>query len=129
VTLALQPGAAHWYRLFVPPNEFVERREDGVAVLQVIPVTADQCRVRWLECRPAGESARTTAMHFLAHRLRAAWLVQDTEAIQAAHKVRLDAGLRASNDLPVVTAVAAFRSTLARHLRDARVAGLQSGPS
>ena len=129
VTLALQPGSARWYRLFVPPNEFVERREDGLTVLQVIPVAADQCRIRWLECRLAGESARTTAMHYLAHRLRAAWLAQDIEAVQAAHKVRLDAGSRAGNDLPVVTAVAAFRSTLARHLRDARVAGLQSGHS
>ncbi|HEX9139727.1 MAG TPA: TetR family transcriptional regulator C-terminal domain-containing protein [Steroidobacteraceae bacterium] len=128
-TLANQPGSAHWNRLFVPPNEFIERRDDGLSVLQVIPVAADQCRVRWLECRPASETARTTAMHYLAHRLRAAWLAQDTEAVQSAHRARLDAGPRAGNDLPVVIAVAAFRSTLARHLRDARVAGLQSGPS
>jgi TetR/AcrR family transcriptional repressor of bet genes len=75
--------AVHWDRLFVPPNQWIERRPEGLSVLQVIPAAAG-CVMRWLEYRVADEAdPRASAMSYLARRLRGAWIAQDIEVVQS----------------------------------------------
>jgi AcrR family transcriptional regulator/phenylpropionate dioxygenase-like ring-hydroxylating dioxygenase large terminal subunit len=76
------PPPAHWYRLFVPPNQILERRPEGLSVLQAI-AAAGGCSLRWLEYRAAGADRRLMAMSYLARRLRAVWITQDIEAAQS----------------------------------------------
>jgi TetR/AcrR family transcriptional repressor of bet genes len=77
-------GSALWYRLFLPPNQLLERREDGLSILQVLPASATSCRLRWLEYRSVGADRRLRAMSYLARRLRANWIAQDIAARQSA---------------------------------------------
>jgi phenylpropionate dioxygenase-like ring-hydroxylating dioxygenase large terminal subunit len=69
--------------LFVPPNQWIERRPEGLSVLQVIPAAAG-CVMRWLEYRVADDAdPRASAMSYLARRLRGAWIAQDIEVVQS----------------------------------------------
>ena len=83
-TLARHSAVAEWHRLFLPPNQYIERREDGLSVLQVIPRDGSQSRLRWLEYRASAADRRLLAMSFLARRLRASWLAADIGAVQSA---------------------------------------------
>jgi TetR/AcrR family transcriptional repressor of bet genes len=76
-------GSAYWYRLFLPPNQLLERREDGLSIQQVLPAADGGCRLRWLEYRSAGAERRLRAMSYLARRLRATWIAQDIAALQS----------------------------------------------
>ena len=83
-TLALASSAAapHWERWFVPPNQWIERRPDGVSVLQAVPA-AGGCTLRWLEYRIADGDRATRALGHLARRLRKTWIEQDIEAVES----------------------------------------------
>ena len=85
-TLALASSATssavHWERWFVPPNQWIERRPDGVSVLQAVPA-AGGCTLRWLEYRIADGDRATRALGHLARRLRKTWIEQDIEAVES----------------------------------------------
>jgi len=106
-------GGAVWRREFLPPNQFIEVREEGLSVLQVLGLAAGQSRVRWLEYHSALDTPRLRAMAYLAHRLRGTWLAQDLEATAALQGEQLSPFARAALEMPpVCTAVAAFRASL-----------------
>ncbi len=120
--LAGTSGPAYWQRLFLPPNQLLEQRPDGLTVLQVIPGTSlsagqlavDQSRVRWLEYRLPAADRRLLAMNYLARRLHASWLRQDLEAVQsAAHARAASRAERRISPVAVPLTVAALRSVLA----------------
>jgi phenylpropionate dioxygenase-like ring-hydroxylating dioxygenase large terminal subunit/AcrR family transcriptional regulator len=125
-TLAREHGPAHWMRIFLPPNQWLERREDGLSLLQILPVSAGQCRIRWLEYRIAGADARVQAMSFLAQRLRATWLAQDVEACESLERASAPAAPGAHPTGLPCAAIVAFRRTLAQLLRNAAMPGIQS---
>jgi AcrR family transcriptional regulator/phenylpropionate dioxygenase-like ring-hydroxylating dioxygenase large terminal subunit len=79
---AVESRPAQWYRLFVPPNQWIERRPEGLSVVQAVPA-AGGCSLRWLEYRVMDADRRALAMSYLVRRLRAAWIAQDIEAVQA----------------------------------------------
>jgi phenylpropionate dioxygenase-like ring-hydroxylating dioxygenase large terminal subunit/AcrR family transcriptional regulator len=125
-TLAREHGTAHWTRLFLPPNQWLERRDDGVTLLQILPVAAGQCRIRWLEYRIAGTEPRLQAMSFLAQRMRATWLAQDIEACESLERLTAPGAPSTHPPGPPCEAIAAFRRTLAQLLRSAAAPGIQS---
>ena len=103
-------GGGQWRRVFLPPNQFVEMREDGLSVLQVLPAGAAQCRIRWLEYHLAEADPRRRAMAYLARRLRATWLAQDIEALTAPQGSGGLSGPAAAEHAPPCPAVAVFRA-------------------
>jgi TetR/AcrR family transcriptional regulator, transcriptional repressor of bet genes len=125
-TLAGEHGAAHWIRIFLPPNQWLERREDGLTLLQILPAAAGQCRIRWLEYRVAGSEPRLLAMSFLARRLRSTWLAQDIEACESLERAPAMGVEPAYPAPPPCAAIALFRRVLAQLLRSAAVPGIQS---
>jgi TetR/AcrR family transcriptional repressor of bet genes len=118
-TLAAAGGVDRWQRLFLPPNQWLESREDGVTLLQLLPVRAGHCRIRWLEYRVAGNSPRLRAMAYLAHRLRATWLSQDIEAAESRQRAATAVRTASAAVPPTCPAAAAFRAGLARWSRAA----------
>jgi TetR/AcrR family transcriptional repressor of bet genes len=83
VTVAADSPSVHWHRLFVPPNQWIELRPEGVSVLQAVPA-AGGCTLRWLEYRVADDvRPRASPMSYLARRLRAMWIAQDIEVVQS----------------------------------------------
>jgi phenylpropionate dioxygenase-like ring-hydroxylating dioxygenase large terminal subunit len=113
-TLAAAGSVDRWRRVFLPPNQWLESREDGVTLLQLLPVRTGHSRIRWLEYRVAGNSPRLRAMAYLVHRLRATWLAQDIEAVESLQRSAAAARTLAAAVPPVCRAVAAFRGALAR---------------
>jgi TetR/AcrR family transcriptional repressor of bet genes len=126
-TLAREQADAHWTRLFLPPNQWLERREDGVTLLQILPSAAGQCRIRWLEYRVADNEPRLHAMSFLARRLRATWLAQDIEACESLERSSMPGSQATQPAAPPCEAILAFRRVLAQLLRSTSVPGIQSG--
>jgi TetR/AcrR family transcriptional repressor of bet genes len=116
-TLAAGGGGDGWQRLFLPPNQWLESREDGVTLLQVLPVRSGHSRIRWLEYHLAGGDPRLRAMAYLARRLRATWLGQDVEAAESRQRSAGTAWTPVA--APACRAVAAFRIALARWSRAA----------
>jgi TetR/AcrR family transcriptional repressor of bet genes len=116
-TLAAGGGADGWKREFLPPNQWLESREDGVTLLQLLPVRPGHSKIRWLEYRVAGGDRRLRAMAYLAHRLRATWLAQDIEAAES--RQRSAGRAWTAPAVPACRAVAAFRGALARWSRAA----------
>jgi phenylpropionate dioxygenase-like ring-hydroxylating dioxygenase large terminal subunit len=107
--------------VFLPPNQWLESREDGVTLLQLLPVRAGHSRIRWLEYRAAGNSARLKGMAYLAHRLRATWLAQDIEVVESLQRSSAAAWAPVAAVPPACPAVVAFRRALARWSRAAAI--------
>jgi len=118
-TLAAAGGVGGWRRVFLPPNQWLESRPDGATLLQLLPVRAGHCRIRWLEYRVAGSDSRLRAMAYLAHRLRATWLAQDIEAVESLQRSAAGAHAASADPAAPARAVAAFRGALAHWLRAA----------
>ncbi|HEX9474536.1 MAG TPA: Rieske 2Fe-2S domain-containing protein, partial [Steroidobacteraceae bacterium] len=116
-TLAAADSVGVWQRAFLPPNQWLESREDGVTLLQLLPVRAGHSRIRWLEYGVAGDHPRLRAMAYLAHRLRATWLAQDIEAVESLQRSGAAAWTPAAGAPPSCPAAAAFRRALARWSR------------
>jgi TetR/AcrR family transcriptional repressor of bet genes len=63
-------GSTHgkpWLLRFAAPNQFIERRPDGLAVLQIVPISASRCHVRRFHLARADDAA--DALQYLAGRL------------------------------------------------------------
>gem|GEM_PF-101382 len=105
------PGAG-WTRLFLPPNQLLESRPDGVLVLQVIGEAAGRCRLRRHDYLRAHPARRERALAFLARRITAGWLARDLGLLES-----LQAGVvGAEHDTPagpVPAVLAAFRRSIA----------------
>jgi len=118
-TLAAGGGLEGWRRVFLPPNQWLESREDGVTLLQLLPVRAGHSKIRWLEYRLAGNDPRLKGMAYLAHRLRTTWLAQDIEAVESLQRSAALARPSVAGSAPACRAVAVFRAALARWARAA----------
>ncbi len=105
--------------MFLPPNQWLESREDGVTLLQLLPVRAGHSKIRWLEYRLAGNDPRLKGMAYLAHRLRTTWLAQDIEAVESLQRSAALARPSVAGSAPACRAVAVFRAALARWARAA----------
>ncbi len=68
----------HWRQRFIAPNQLLERRPDGLCVLQIIATGPAECRLRRLYVGRTGEGAK--AVQYLAGRL-APWCRRATTAI------------------------------------------------
>jgi TetR/AcrR family transcriptional repressor of bet genes len=68
---AAQAGlSARWRRVFLPPNQLLELRPDGLTIWQVLPDRAGRSRVRSFEFSFIAEARLAVALRRLARRLR-----------------------------------------------------------
>jgi TetR/AcrR family transcriptional repressor of bet genes len=87
-----------WRRRFMAPNQLIERRPDGVCILQIIPTGPARCRVRRLYLGRPGEGAE--ALQYLAGRL-APWCRRPTIAIaESAQQGLCEFGYRTAGGPP-----------------------------
>jgi len=120
-TLAAAGGLEGWRRVFLPPNQWLESREDGVTLLQLLPVRAGHSKIRWLEYRVAGNDPRLKGMAYLVRRLRTTWLAQDIEAAESLQRSAALARSPVAASASACRAVAVFRAALTRWSRTATV--------
>jgi len=67
-TLA-RDGDFLWQRSFLPPNQFIERRPDGLSLRQVLPVAPGRSKIRGIELSYCIDPAVAQALRYLAGRL------------------------------------------------------------
>lgn len=58
-----------WRRLFLPPNQLIEIRPDGLTILQTLPITAGEARVRRCDYTFIELARAARALQYLALRL------------------------------------------------------------
>jgi len=112
--LPAQGAIPAWYRLFLPPNQVIERRPDGMSLLQALPLPGGRTRLRWLELPAQAASRPARALAWLVRRMRREWLRQDQGIVEATHS------LRNAGDAAVSEPVAAFRAAWAPRIAAAR---------
>jgi hypothetical protein len=111
--LAGSAAGEPWRRRFIAPNHLIERRPDGLGVLQLIPTGAAQCRVRRLNLGRADKVAE--ALEYLAGRL-SPWCRRRTIAIaESAQQGLSEFGYRTAGGAPA-PGVAWLRSYLSSRL-------------
>lgn len=87
-----------WRLRFMAPNQLIERRPDGLCVLQIIATGPARCRVRRLHLGRTGEGA--DALQYLAGRL-APWCRRPTIAIaESAQQGLCEFGYRTAGGSP-----------------------------
>ena len=59
-----------WHSNFVAPNQLIEKRPDGLSILQVLPIAPGRSRVRWHHYTCCAEQRTALAAQYLAARLR-----------------------------------------------------------
>ncbi len=64
-----QDGEYAWRRSFLPPNQFVELRPDGLSLRQVFPTAAGRSKIRAYELSFCAEPRSARAVRYLAGRL------------------------------------------------------------
>ena len=83
-----------WRLRFVAPNQLIERRPDGLSVLQIVATGPGRCRVRRLHLGRAGDGAM--ALRYLAGRL-APWCRRSNIAVaESAQQGLSEFGYRAA---------------------------------
>ncbi len=105
-----------WQRVFLPPNQLIERRPDGLSVWQVLPVGAGRCRVRRFD-----RSFCETPRFSVPLRRLAARLTPALQPAALAHTASIQQGLVAFGYEPAgrpepPRAQGAFRSWLRRRI-------------
>ncbi len=118
---ALGPSRLAWHRRFLPPNQLIETRPDGVSVLQVIPLAAGRCRVRRLDYGPnpgAGAEARVArALRYLARRLTSCFRAGWAALAESNQQGSVSFGYPATPRDPATLAQREFRQWYARRLQ------------
>ncbi len=66
--LAGSTAGQPWLLRFEPPNQFIERRADGLSVLQVVPTGPARCRMRRFHLARTGDTT-ADALQYLAGRM------------------------------------------------------------
>jgi hypothetical protein len=98
-------GAA-WSVRFVPPHQWIERRPDGVSLLQIIANGPMRCRVRRLNAGSRGEAGG--ALHYLAGRIAPRCRAATIAIAESAQQGVSEFGYRTSRT-PASASVAWFR--------------------
>ena len=105
-------GSGSWRRVFMPPNQCVEIRPDGVMILQVMPIEAGRSRLRRFDFTRLETERRGLAASFLARRLVPGpgrrWL----EAVESVQRGVVAYGYEALPRNGAAPAAAAFRRWL-----------------
>ncbi len=107
---------ASWQRVFLPPNQLIERRPDGLSVWQVLPISAARSRVRRFDYTFCSTPRLALALRGLAARLTPA--LQPSALVDAAS---IQQGLVAFGYEPIergapLRAQAALRAWLRRRI-------------
>jgi TetR/AcrR family transcriptional repressor of bet genes len=109
-----------WRCQFLPPNQLLEWRPDGLSVLQVFTVGAARCRVRRLDFTVLAADDTARAVSFLAQRLGAYARRTTRDVAESIQGGLVECGYAAENNAASAPLVAWFRAWYgARILRGA----------
>ncbi len=105
-----------WRRLFLPPNQLIETRPDGLSILQTFPSAPGQARVR-LSGYSIVESARAArALQYLAERLAPGLRLQSLSLAQSVQQGIVGYGYVPADQARTARAQGAFRAWLRRRI-------------
>jgi phenylpropionate dioxygenase-like ring-hydroxylating dioxygenase large terminal subunit len=99
-----------WLLRFVAPNQFIDRRPDGIAVLRIVPTSPVRCQVRGLHLARAEDAA--DALQYLAERLIPRRRREAIAIAESAQQGLAEFGYRTAAGRAASVAVAWFRKYL-----------------
>jgi TetR/AcrR family transcriptional repressor of bet genes len=108
--------AGAWRRQFIAPNQLLETRPDGLAVVQAIPVAPGRCLVRRLDYTALAPGALAVAALYLARRLAPYARRTTLEAAESIQEGTVEFGYQVAPGAPAAAAVAWFRNQLAARI-------------
>jgi len=109
-------GAARWRRVFLPPNQLVELRPDGLTICQVLSEPAGRCRVRSFEYSFLDVPRAAEALRRLGRRLSPGLGVESLAQAESIQQGIVAFGYGAASASDATPALAAFRRSLRRRL-------------
>jgi TetR/AcrR family transcriptional repressor of bet genes len=112
----LAAGAARWRRVFLPPNQLIELRPDGLTIWQVLPEPAGRSRVRAFEFSFADDPRAALALRRLARRLSPGLGVESLTQAESIQQGIVAFGYGAASATDASPAQVAFRKSLRRRL-------------
>ncbi len=113
---ASRDGEIRWRRTFLPPNQFVELRPDGLSLRQVLPSAPGRSKIRGYELSFCANPAAARALRYLAGRL-SPWLGRELAAQAESIQQNVVAfGYMPTHLPPVAGAEGAFRDWLRRRI-------------
>jgi TetR/AcrR family transcriptional repressor of bet genes len=107
---------ARWQRVFLPPNQLIERRPDGLSIWQVVPVSAARSRVRRFDQTFCATPRLGRNLRRLADRLAPALQPPSLESAASIQQGLVALGYEADERGAPLRAQAAFRSWLRRRI-------------
>ncbi len=102
-----------WRRQFIAPNQLLETRPDGLAVVQAIPVAPGRCLVRRMDYSVLAPDAGSEAVLHLARRLGPYARRTTLDVAESVQKGMVEFGYQVAPGAPTSPAVAWFRNRLA----------------
>src|SRR6185312_13373819 len=105
----LETPLAHQH--FVAPNQLLEIRADGAAILQVLPTALGHCRLRCFEFSAAAGANGRTARD--GTRPRSGWLKQQVALAESTQAGLVGTAEEPPESGPVTAALAQFRARVA----------------
>lgn len=105
-----------WRRQFIAPNQLLETRPDGLAVVQAIPVAPGRCLVRRLDYSVLAPDAGSVAVLHLARRLGPYVRRTTLDVAESVQKGMVEFGYQVAPGAPTSPAVAWFRNRLAARI-------------
>jgi TetR/AcrR family transcriptional repressor of bet genes len=109
-------SARTWRRQFIVPNQLLETRPDGLAVVQAIPVAPGHCLVRRLDYSVLPPNARSFAALHLARRLGPYARRTMLDVAESIQKGTVEFGYQVAPGAATSPAVAWFRNRLAARI-------------
>jgi len=109
---ARDSGQLLWRRLFLPPNQLIETRPDGVSILQTLPNGAGHSRVRRCEFSIIESARGARALQYLGLRLAPALRRQSLALAQSVQQGIVSYGYAPADPFRTGRAQGAFRAWL-----------------
>jgi TetR/AcrR family transcriptional repressor of bet genes len=98
-----------WHLKFIPPNQLLELRPDGLSVLQALPLGAARCRVRRMDLTVLSPDDGARAVRFLAHRLAPYARHSMRDVAESVQSGVVELGYEAATDAAPASLVSWFR--------------------
>lgn len=109
-------GDYRWRRLFLPPNQLIEARPDGLSMLQALPIAPGQARVRRFEYTVVDSARAARALNYLALRLTPALRLESLAQAESVQQGIVAFGYAPAGHTRPARAQAAFRAWLRQRI-------------
>jgi TetR/AcrR family transcriptional repressor of bet genes len=120
---AADPKQLLWRRVFLPPNQLIETRPDGLSIMQTLPRGAGQARVRLSRYTIVDGARAARALEYLAARLAPALRARSLALAQSVQQGIVGYGYAPADPARAARAQRAFRAWLRRRVPALRADG------